>query len=102
MELAPRLHCGKARRSLRLARSGNVRIPVKKVPGQPDSEHDIRDELRTLTEETRKLREELRGMIDTPKPLDPTRALRPPQSWPKERAKAAPGRRTGPQRHKKR
>jgi hypothetical protein len=43
------------------------------------------DELRSLTEQTRKLREELRGMVDAPKSKDLTRALIHTHRWPRER-----------------
>ena len=45
------------------------------------NEDDIKAELRTLTQELRKLREELRGMVSHPKKPDPGRAIRH-QSWP--------------------
>jgi hypothetical protein len=46
------------------------------------NEDDIKAELRTLTEDLRKLREELRGMV-TPKKTNPTRALLHRQQWPR-------------------
>jgi hypothetical protein len=45
------------------------------------NEDDIKAELRTLTQELRQLREELRGMVTPPKP-DPDRALLRRQPWP--------------------
>jgi len=45
------------------------------------NEDDIKAELRTLTQELRKLREELRGMVSHPHKPDPGRAIRL-QSWP--------------------
>lgn len=45
------------------------------------NEDDIKAELRTLTQELRRLREELRGMVTHPKP-DPARSLLHRQSWP--------------------
>lgn len=45
------------------------------------NEDDIKAELRTLTQELRQLREELRGMVGHPKP-DPSRPLLRRQSWP--------------------
>lgn len=46
------------------------------------NEDDIKAELRTLTEDLRKLREELRGMV-TPRKQNPTRALLHRQQWPR-------------------
>jgi len=48
------------------------------------NEDDIKAELRVLTEELRKLREDLRGMVAPPKP-NPTRAFLHRQSWPDSR-----------------
>jgi hypothetical protein len=45
------------------------------------NEDDIKAELRTLTEDLRKLREELRGMV-TPKKPNPARSLFHRQQWP--------------------
>ena len=45
------------------------------------------DELKELTERTRKLREELRDMVSSPKPQDLTRSLLHTQSWARERRK---------------
>jgi hypothetical protein len=45
------------------------------------NEDDIKAELRTLTHELRRLREELRGMVTHPKP-NPARPLLRRQSWP--------------------
>lgn len=45
------------------------------------NEDDIKADLRTLTQELRKLREELRGMVSYPKPSQ-ARALLHRQSWP--------------------
>ena len=56
---------------------------MKKRP--PTSEQTLLEELRQLTEKTRKLREELRGMVSTPKPRDLTRSLVHTHNWPKER-----------------
>jgi hypothetical protein len=56
---------------------------VKKRP--PASEQNLLEELRQLTEKTRKLREELRGMVSTPKSRDLTRSLVHTHNWPKER-----------------
>jgi hypothetical protein len=53
-------------------------------------EEAIKAELRALTAKTRKLREELRGMVSAPS-SDITRALRHTQSWPRDRrTNAAP------------
>ena len=54
------------------------------------SEQSLLDELKMLTEQTRKLREELRDMVSTPKPHDLTRALLHTQSWKKDRPPDAP------------
>jgi hypothetical protein len=62
------------------------------------SEQSIIDELKMLTEQTRKLREELRDMVSDPKPQDLTRALLHTQSWAKGRR--LPG--TADRRRKKR
>jgi hypothetical protein len=48
------------------------------------NEDDIKAELRVLTDELRRLREELRGMVAPPKP-NPTRAFLHRQSWPGSR-----------------
>ena len=48
------------------------------------NEDDIKAELRVLTDELRRLREELRGMVAPPKP-NPTRAFLHRQSWPAPR-----------------
>ena len=48
------------------------------------NEDDIKAELRVLTDELRRLREELRGMVAPPKP-NPTRAFLHRQSWPPPR-----------------
>ena len=48
------------------------------------NEDDIKAELRVLTDELRRLREELRGMVAPPKP-NPTRAFLHRQSWPSPR-----------------
>ena len=45
------------------------------------NEDDIKADLRTLTAELRRLREELRGMVTPPKP-NPSRAVLHRQSWP--------------------
>ena len=45
------------------------------------NEDDLKADLRTLTQELRKLREELRGMVSHPKP-SPARAILNRQSWP--------------------
>jgi len=45
------------------------------------NEDDIKADLRTLTHELRKLREELRGMVSHPK-HNPARAILHRQSWP--------------------
>jgi hypothetical protein len=45
------------------------------------NEDDIKADLRTLTQELRKLREELRGMVSHPKP-NQARAILHRQSWP--------------------
>lgn len=45
------------------------------------NEDDIKAELRTLTLELRQLREELRGMVTTPRP-NPARTLLNRQVWP--------------------
>jgi hypothetical protein len=45
------------------------------------NEDDIKADLRSLTAELRRLREELRGMVTPPKP-DPSRAFLHRQSWP--------------------
>lgn len=45
------------------------------------NEDDIKADLRTLTQELRKLREELRGMVSHPKPSQ-ARAILHRQSWP--------------------
>jgi hypothetical protein len=45
------------------------------------NEDDIKAELRTLTDELRQLREELRSMVAPPKP-NPTRAFLHRQMWP--------------------
>ena len=45
------------------------------------NEDDIKAELRTLTQELRQLREELRGMVSPPK-HNPTRSLLHRQAWP--------------------
>jgi len=49
--------------------------------GDWKNEDDIKAELRVLTDELRRLREELRGMVAPPKP-NPTRAFLHRQSWP--------------------
>jgi hypothetical protein len=48
---------------------------VKKTPKHFDTEQTLRSELRALTEQTRKLREELKVMVQAPRSSDPTRAL---------------------------
>ena len=48
------------------------------------NEDDIKAELRVLTDELRRLREELRGMV-TPRKPNPTRAFLHRQSWPAPR-----------------
>ena len=45
------------------------------------NEDDIKADLRMLTQELRKLREELRGMVSHPKPSQ-ARAILHRQSWP--------------------
>ena len=45
------------------------------------NEDDIKADLRTLTAELRRLREELRGMVTPPK-QNPSRAFLHRQSWP--------------------
>jgi hypothetical protein len=45
------------------------------------NEDDIKADLRSLTDELRRLREELRGMVTPPKP-NPSRAFLHRQSWP--------------------
>jgi hypothetical protein len=45
------------------------------------NEDDIKADLRTLTQELRRLREELRGMVSHPKPSQ-ARAILHRQSWP--------------------
>ena len=50
------------------------------------NEDDIKAELRELTFELRRLREELRGMVQPAKP-NPTRAFLHKQSWPSEHAR---------------
>ncbi len=66
------------------------------------SEADINSRLRELTEETRRLREELKDMLRPPRP-SPTRAFIHQQSWPKESpAIAADRRRRRPRAPKKR
>lgn len=49
--------------------------------GNWKNEDDIKADLRTLTQELRKLREELRGMVSHPKPSQ-ARAILHRQSWP--------------------
>ena len=58
--------------------------------GDWQNEDDIKAELRVLTDELKKLREELRGMVARPKP-NPTRAFLHRHSWP-----PAPARRSDP------
>jgi hypothetical protein len=45
------------------------------------NEDDIKAELRTLTAQVRKLRDELRNMVAPPKPQNPSRAFLHRQSW---------------------
>jgi len=52
--------------------------------GDWKNEDDIKAELRVLTDELRRLREELRGMVAPPKP-NPTRAFLHRQAWPPPR-----------------
>jgi hypothetical protein len=47
------------------------------------NEDDIKAELRTLTDELKHLREELRSMVSPPKP-NPSRAFLHRQTWPPE------------------
>lgn len=51
------------------------------MSGDWQNEDDIKAELRTLTSQVRKLREELRNMVEPPKP-NPSRAFLHRQSWP--------------------
>jgi len=51
------------------------------MAGDWKNEDDIKAELRVLTDELKKLREELRGMVAPPKP-NPTRAFLHRQAWP--------------------
>jgi hypothetical protein len=69
--------------------------------GDWQNEDEIKAELRTLTKELRRLREELRGMVTPPKP-GPSRAFLHRQSWPApprdepvEKAADKPGKPTG-------
>ena len=50
----------------------------------PASEADINSRLRELTEETRRLREELKDMLRSPQP-SPTRAFIHQQTWPRDK-----------------
>ena len=58
---------------------------MKKAPPRYKGEQSLKEELRHLTEQTRKLREELADMVTAPKQQDLTRTLLHTQSWPKER-----------------
>lgn len=58
--------------------------------GKWKNEDDIKAELRTLTDELKHLREELRDMVSPPKP-NPTRAFLHRQSWPPARARQEKG-----------
>lgn len=51
--------------------------------GSWKNEDDIKAELRTLTDELKHLREELRGMVSPPK-QNPSRAFLHRQTWPPE------------------
>jgi len=46
------------------------------------NEDDIKADLRSLTAELRRLREELRGMVTPPPKTNPSRAFLHRQSWP--------------------
>lgn len=53
------------------------------------NEDDIKAELRVLTDQLTKLREELRGMVTPPKP-NPTRSFLHRQAWPASRSNDEP------------
>jgi hypothetical protein len=66
------------------------------VSGDWQNEDDIKAELRTLTSQVRKLREELRNMVEPPKP-NPSRAFLHRQSWPTTPPTASDDKRRAPQ-----
>jgi hypothetical protein len=58
---------------------------VKKGLPRYKGEQALKEELRELTEQTRRLREELNDMVSAPRSKDLTRALLHTQSWAKAR-----------------
>lgn len=63
------------------------------------NEDDIKAELRTLTDELKHLREELRGMVSPPK-QNPSRAFLHRQTWPPEPKPAIAAERATPPRER--